>query len=211
MAAKNIYKSMCSSLKSRRGHGIPCGSWAISRKTIGKWRDSGKITLDQACLAFAVKPLCLKHMVRLLDDVAPGTARKIADMRGWKRNYHAGLAILDRMRRADLIPKHRFPRPPLNRQCLAISRRTYRRCLQWALPGTTVCRHHGGRGGANKLTPAERQAKEQARLQRWHEREQRKKLGLLANSIGYKPEPPQQRTLEDGFRANRPKPLKPLY
>jgi hypothetical protein len=178
---------------------------------IGKWRDLGKITSEQASLAFATKPYCAKHLADLLDDLQPGTkARIVGDAyKGWERNYHNGYATIERMRRAGLIPKPPKLRPPANRQCIARAR-SGRRCLQWALRGKSTCRNHGGCGGANKLTPAERQAKAQMRLQRWHDREQRKKASLLPLSTRYKPEP-QQRTLEDEFRTVRPKPLKPLY
>lgn len=34
-----------------------------------------------------------------------------------------------------------------SRRCMATSRKSGKRCRQWAIPGCTVCKHHGGRVG----------------------------------------------------------------
>jgi hypothetical protein len=176
----------------------------------------GRITPDQAKLAFAVRPHCHKHLADLLDAMAPGTKRKIIGnaYQGWERNYRNGYAALQRMRRLGLVPKYTISKPPANRQCIARSKQKHRRCLQWALPGKTVCRHHGGFGGnkkLSKLSPEAKQAKYLARMQRWHDREARKKTGLLPLTTGFKPESPQPTSLEEQFRQ-QPKPrVKPIY
>jgi hypothetical protein len=211
MALKIINKSTCSALISRRGHGIPCKNSPISRKTIARWRDQGKITSDQAQLAFAAKPYCAKHLADLLDAMAPGTKAKIIGdaYKDRGRYYHNGLIVIEKMRRANLIPKQSVPRPPANRRCIARSKRHHGRCGCWAMPGTTACYHHGG-AWSNKRTPAERQARAQMRLQRSYERQKRRAAGLLPSSVGYKAESQPQRTLEDEFKAARGAPQKPF-
>jgi hypothetical protein len=99
-----------------------------------------------------------------------------------------------------------------------MSRQQQQPCKAWASPGRRFCRHHGGRAvdGA-ALSPAERaerrkakQARNLMRLQRWHERLERKRLGLLPSATGFRPEPQAAPSLEEQFRERRGPPAK-LY
>jgi hypothetical protein len=189
---------------------------------LAKWLKDGRITSEELRVAGALQRYCHMHIKDVLEALFPGAKKRICGDRwkGWKRNNAASWAKVLKMRRMGLIRSHPILRPPSNRQCGGTNRQNHQRCKNWTLPGKRWCRLHGGRAvsGPN-LTLAERaerrkarQAKQLARLERWHAREERKRLGLLPLTTDYKPEPPPQRTLESEFRQHpRPKPLKPLY
>jgi hypothetical protein len=206
-------KTLCSALNRRFFRGRPCGSRPISRKTIARWRDQGKITSDQASLAFAVRPLCWRHLSDLLDDLQPGTKARIIG-EAYKDRYafsSKGIEAMRAMNRAGLVRSPGCPRPPANRRCIATSKQRKARCKNWVLPGSRVCKIHGARGDPKLRTKIPTQVRTLQRLERWRAREERKRAGLLPAGVGFKPERPQ-RSLEDQFRQQpRPKLLKSPY
>jgi hypothetical protein len=211
---RNIVTRHCSGFARRKKPPEPCKNAPVSPKTVAKWRD--RLSVEEAEVARAIAPkYCRQHLWIILDGVFPGAKLKERlvgnTWKGYKRNTINGIATMQAMQRAGLVRQRPFGLAPQEFRCTATAKHTRERCRGWRIRGWTVCRFHGA--GSHKLTPEERaerrkrrQLRSAQRLQRSLERRQRREAGLLSSSVGFAPEKPAAPSLEDQFRAHRPRP-----